>query len=146
MSRYLVVAYQTASSPELLERLKRLAAEDRTAEFALLLPATPTGDLLTWTEGEATAVAAKAADAARQEMERSGLRVTRASVGDPSPLMAIEDELRDHQELYDAIVICTFPAGISRWLRLDIVHQAERRFALPVIHVVAERRPAPVRP
>jgi hypothetical protein len=56
-------------------------------------------------------------------------------------LQAITDELRA-QPGYEALVICTLPPGISRWLRLDLVHRVERRFGLRVIHVVAE---APVK-
>jgi len=37
-----------------------------------------------------------------------------------------------------ALVICTFPPGVSRWLKLDLVHRAERKFHVPVIHVVTE--------
>src|SRR4029453_13826519 len=56
MARYLIVAHQTACSPELLERVKSLAAADPAAEFTLLVPATPTGPLLhNWEEGEARA-------------------------------------------------------------------------------------------
>jgi len=37
-----------------------------------------------------------------------------------------------------ALVICTFPPGVSRWLKLDLVHRAERKVHVPVIHVVTE--------
>ena len=58
MARYLIVAHQTASSPELLERVKALHAGDPAAEFTLLVPATPTGHLLhNWEEGEARQLA-----------------------------------------------------------------------------------------
>jgi hypothetical protein len=52
-------------------------------------------------------------------------------------LQAITDELLAHPG-YDTLVICTLPPGISRWLKLDLVHRAERKFGLRVIHVVAE--------
>src|SRR2546427_8372527 len=39
----------------------------------------------------------------------------------------------------------TLPPGISRWLKLDLVHRAGRKFGLPVIHVAAEA-PAPATP
>jgi hypothetical protein len=54
-----------------------------------------------------------------------------------NPLQAIADELGKHPG-YDTLVICTLPPGLSRWLRLDLVHQAKRKFGLPVVHVVAE--------
>ncbi len=70
------------------------------------------------------------------------MRVTRASIGDTSPIMAIDDELREHPANYDAIIICTFPVGVSRWLKLDLPTQAQQAFKLPVVHVVAQ--PIPV--
>lgn len=53
--------------------------------------------------------------------------------------MAIDDELREHPG-YDAIIISTLPAGLSRWLKMDLPHQAEKRFGLPVVHLVAKPR------
>lgn len=140
MGRYLVVAHQTAASLELQEKLRTLASGDPGAEFVLLVPATLIPHLLTWVEGEARATAQRTAEVARAQLEKAGLNVIRTSVGDESPLLAIEDELRESPARYDGIVICTFPPGVSRWLRLDLPHQAERRFSLPVIAVVAERR------
>jgi len=46
MSQYLVVAHQTATSPELLQRLTDIAADDPQAAFTLLVPATPVVQLL----------------------------------------------------------------------------------------------------
>jgi len=138
MTRYLVVAYQTAASPELAERVTSLAAADPAAEFVLLVPATSVQHLLTWAEGEARAVAAKAAEDAKARFEKAGVNVVRVAVGDESPLLAIEDELLEHPGDYDAMIICTFPAGISRWLRLDLPSQAQRKFEVPAVHVVAQ--------
>ena len=52
MSNYLVVAHQTATSPELLRRASEIADRDSGALFTLLVPATPVVHLLTWEEGE----------------------------------------------------------------------------------------------
>jgi hypothetical protein len=142
MGRYLIVAHQTASSPELVDRVQQIARDDPSAVFVLLVPATPRQHLLTWAEGEARTIATRGAESARAALTAAGVEITRAEAGDASPLMAIDDELRDHAGDYDAIVVCTFPPGISRWLKLDIPHQVER-YGLPVIHVVAERTPAP---
>jgi nucleotide-binding universal stress UspA family protein len=137
MARYLVLAHQTASSPELVERVTALAGTDPSSEFVLLVPATETQHLLGWEEGEATEVARRRAEDAKDRLEEGGANVVRASVVDASPLVAIEDELRDHAGEYAAIIMCTLPIGVSRWLRLDLPHRAERKFSLPVIHVVA---------
>lgn len=143
MSRYLIVTHQTALSPDLQRKVSELIAEDPAAEFAVLVPELP-GSTFTW-EGETVDVARQRAEAAKTLLEETArARVSRAAVGPPEPLQAINDELLAHPG-YDTLVICTLPAGISRWLKLDLVHRAERKFGLRVIHVVAEA-PAQARP
>jgi hypothetical protein len=83
-------------------------------------------------------VARQRAEAAKTLLEETAhARVVHTAVGAPEPLQAITDELLAHPG-YDTLVICTLPPGISRWLKLDLVHRAERKFGLRVIHVVAE--------
>ena len=136
MSRYLVVTHQTALSPDLHRRVRALVTEDPAAEFAVLVPATP-GLPMTW-EGETVDVAGQRAEAAKTALEETAqARVVRTAVGAPDPLQAITDELSTHPG-YDTLVICTLPPGISRWLKLDLLHRAERKFGLRVVHVVAE--------
>jgi hypothetical protein len=136
MSRYLIVTHQTALSPDLQRKVSALIAEDPAAEFALLVPEAP-GVPLTW-EGETVDVAGQRAEAARTLLvAKVGARVVRTAVGAAEPLQAITDELRMNLG-YDTLVICTLPPGISRWLKLDLVHRAERKFGLRVIHVVAD--------
>jgi hypothetical protein len=63
----------------------------------------------------------------------AGHEVT-GSVGDPEPLMAIEDAVNLGE--YDEIIISTLPLGISRWLKLDLISKT-RALGLPVTHVEA---------
>jgi hypothetical protein len=143
MSRYLVVTHQTALSPDLQSRVRALIALDPAAEFTVLVPEVP-GAPVTW-EGETVDAAGQRAEAAKALLEETaGARVVRTAVGAPDPLQAITDELVA-QPGYDTLVICTLPPGISRWLKLDLVHRAERKFGLRVVHVVAEVH-APTRP
>jgi predicted RNase H-like HicB family nuclease len=136
MSRYLVVTHQTALSRELQRAVSALVAKDPSAEFAVLVPDEP-GLALTW-EGETVGEAAHRAEAAKTLLEEMAhARVFRTAVGAAEPLRAIADELLEHPG-YDTLVICTLPPGISRWLKLDLVHRAERKFGVRVIHVVAE--------
>ena len=136
MSRYLVVMHPTALSPELKRKVSSLVAEDPAAEFAVLVPEAP-GVPVTW-EGETVDVARQRAEASKTLLEETaGARVFRTAVGAPEPLQAISDELLVHPG-YDVLVICTLPPGVSRWLKLDLVHRAERKFGLRVIRVVAE--------
>lgn len=143
MSKYLIITHQTALSPDLQSEVRALIAGDPDAEFAVLVPEAP-GVAITW-EGETVDVARHRAEAAQTLLEETaGARVFRTAVGAPDPLQAISDELRTHPG-YSTLVICTLPPGISRWLKLDLVHRAERKFGLRVIHVVAAAH-VPARP
>jgi hypothetical protein len=143
MSKYLVVAHETATNLALLDKLREIAAKDRTATFTLIVPATPIEHLLTKHEGEAKAVAEQSAVEARALMVRHRLRIEDAIVGDESPIEAIGDLLRDSPPgTYDGIVISTLPPGISRWLKLDVHARASQRFDVPVISVIAPRTEA----
>lgn len=136
MSKYLIVAHQTALSPELQSKVSALIAQDAAAEFAVLVPELP-GVPLTW-EGETVDVAGLRAEATKAVLEEKvGARVFRTAVGPSDPLQAIADEVRAHPG-YTTLLISTLPPGISRWLHLDLVHRAGRKFGLPVIHLVAE--------
>ena len=116
--------------------MRALVAEDPGAEIAVFVPEAP-GPTATW-EGETVGEAKQRAEAAKTLLEETvGARVLRATAGAPEPLQAITDELRMRPG-YDILVICTLPPGISRWLKMDLVHRAERKFGLRVIHVVAE--------
>ena len=48
MARYLVVAHQTVTSPELLKVVRGVRDQDAEAEFVLLVPATPVPDVGPW--------------------------------------------------------------------------------------------------
>ena len=138
MGRFLVVANQTAGSPELADEVRSISAADANAEFVLLVPATRVGSLLTLTEGESLEAARRAADVGRHSLERAGARCVQTRIGDESPFLAIADEITSNGS-YDALIICTLPTGASRWLKLDVPRRIRNQFSLPVRHVVAER-------
>jgi hypothetical protein len=137
MGTYLIVAHQTVDSPQLLEQVQRLAAQDEAAEFVVLVPATPVVHLMHWEPGETEAVARARAARGRERLEAAGIRVADARVGDPSPVTAVGDALR-RGERFDAVVLSTFPQGISRWLGLDMPRAIQGRYGIPVFHVVAD--------
>jgi hypothetical protein len=134
MSRYLIVTHKTAFSAELRQKVGELIGADASPEFAILVPEDHSLDY-SW-EGENVDVAVQRAESARLLLEEKlNAKVVRTAVGVSDPLRAIGDELHAHPG-YDTLVICTLPPGASRWLHLDLVHQA-KKYHLPVIHVVA---------
>jgi hypothetical protein len=136
MARYLIVAYQTADSPELIEFVRAKTVEDPGAEFVLLVPATPGGFLRHRQEGDARQLAANRGAEAAVRLAEAGVAVVVTKVGSHSPLEAVGNELIA-QPNYHGIILSTFPPRISRWLRADLPNQLRRRYGLPVDHVVA---------
>ena len=136
VGRYLVVAHKTATSPELQRQIQRIISRDPSAEFTVLVPATPLQDRFTWDDQETLAAARQRLQEATALLADTGGRVSCAAVGGRFPLGAIEDELREHPG-YDEIVICTLPPGVSEWLQMDLPSRARRKFGLPVHHVIA---------
>jgi len=136
MPRYLILANQTASSPELIGAIREIVEKEKDAELVLLVPATPVEDLLDWQDGDNQSIAKRTAQTAKEQLAKVGAKVVRMEVGDPSPVKAIEDELQRHQDKFKGIVISTLPLQRSRWVALDQPRRIERRFKLPVIHVV----------
>ena len=144
MSHYLVVAHQTAASPSLIDCARNIMEQDGEAQFTLLVPATPVEHLQTFRQGDARDIASRVAKAGRAALEEAGVNVTRTAVGDASPLLALDDELRTHASTYRSIIVATLPEGASRWLRLDLPQRAEEKFGIRVIHVTAEPSESPL--
>lgn len=138
MASYLLVANETAESPELLHAISEIHAQDPDAEFVIVVPATPL-NLLQQFEGTAKSargLAAQRAQSTRQRLESLGIRVRSTRVGNWDPNVAIEDELL--HENYEAIVVSTLPPGLSRWLRMDLPSRVVRRHpSIRLVHVVA---------
>ena len=140
MARYLVIAYQTAEQPALIQKLKDLGKDDQEARFALLIPATAAQHLQLVSAGESKALARKAAWRARSRFRDEGIQLVTVRVRKPNPVVAISEELMADPS-YDGIVISTFPPGVSRWLKMDILSRVQRLTSIPVIHVVAQPKP-----
>ena len=143
VSRYLVVAHQTADSPTLLTRLKGLAEKDPEAEFQVLSPVRPLS-LALLISGETRTpwqIAWWRARRTERRLNAAGLNVVGARPGlrDPwlDPVERIEHELRFHGP-YRAVVISTFASPWSEWLRRGVPHRLARRHRdVQVVHVTA---------
>jgi nucleotide-binding universal stress UspA family protein len=138
MTTYLIVANQTLGSPTLAatvaERLARGAAR-----FHVVVPATPVPHGLTWDETEARSAAEERLAEVLKRLHDLGADAT-GEVGNSDPVAAIRDALRRGH--VDEVILSTLPAGISRWLGLDIPSQLRKSTDVPVTVVTAPREPA----
>ena len=112
----LVVASQTATSPQLIEALQARAGEGD-AHLTLLMPASGIG----YTAKEQTQ---ETLEAALETWRENGLADADGVVGDADPLVAVHetwDPLR-----HDEIIVSTLPGHASKWLRSDLPHRVAR--------------------
>jgi hypothetical protein len=133
----LVVANQTAATSGLLDAVRE-RAQRGPARFHLVVPRLAHGmHRFVDPQDASTEEAERALATALPKLsEAAGQEVT-GSIGDPEPLMAIQDAVNLGR--YDEIIISTLPLGISRWLKLDLISKA-RGLGLPVTHVQASNK------
>jgi hypothetical protein len=121
--RVLIVANRTASTPTLLDEVKRLAQEQPTT-FALLIPDMQKGEHTDWT-----------LELALPLLERAAGAPVDAMIGVPEPLAAIQDAINLHG--FDEVIVSTLPTRVSKWLKLDLPHKVAG-LGLPVTTVTAQ--------
>ena len=137
MKDFLVVANQTLGGEHLLEELRRRVAEGP-CRFHIVVPANARPDGWTHIVDQARAVAQERLQEAIERFGQLGAEVD-GQVGDERPVDAMQDALRRWS--CDEIILSTLPAGVSRWLGMDLVSRAERAFRVPVTHVEATGGP-----
>ena len=122
-TRVLIVANRTASTPRLLDAVRR-RAEAGPCEFALLIPDVTDRKAADWTLETAQRLLRPAA---RGKVE--GL------VGGPDPFESVKSAVE--QGNFDEIIISTLPRRISKWLRRDLVRQVGS-LGLPVTAIIPQ--------
>ncbi|MFL5827087.1 MAG: universal stress protein [Thermoleophilaceae bacterium] len=127
-TRTLVVANQTAGGEPLFGLLRGKAAE-KPHSFIVILPQSGAD------QGDAHARLA----ALLSRLHAEGFEAI-GQVFDPDPFTAIQNALQFYA--VDEIVISTFPATRSGWLRSDLVDRVRASTALPVEHVVVSEAQA----
>lgn len=143
MRRYLIVANQTLGGQELTDAIHQRMAGGP-CQFHVLVPATDPKDFYGTVLGAYSGAVTHQTDAVAHAHQRldEQLALLRdvgaqadGEVGDPDPLKAIGTVLP--KERFDEIILSTLPAGISRWLHMDLHHRLAHHFDLPVTHVEA---------
>jgi GABA permease len=120
----LVVANQTVVSRELLDRIRRRAAESP-ASFLIVSPQS---------DEEEHADADRRLRRALSELLGEGIDA-HGQVVHPDPYTAARHAVND--ERVDEIIVSTFPGEKSGWLRRDLVERLRRDTKLPVDHVIS---------
>lgn len=126
----LVVANRTADTDELYEAVLRRAARSP-IRVTLLVPAA-------WEVGDplgSQRASRRRLRAATTRLRESGVAV-QGVLGDSDPVAAVEAVW--DPERFDEVIVCTLPATVSRWLRIDLPHRVERLTGAPVTHVTAD--------
>jgi len=155
--RSLVVANKTLASTELIALLEQ-RARTQPVEIHVLVPATYSteekfirqialgGDPFTGhmaaefaliADGDDRAVtqAQERLDEQLARLEAAGFPAT-GEIGSAEPVDAISRIM--NRASFDEIVLVTLPAGLSRWIKLDLPHRVDRAFDLPVTHITTE--------
>jgi hypothetical protein len=127
----LVVANETLGGRELLEAVRARAAED--VRFVLCVPQNrPRAGLVIYDDAVFDAAQVRV-DLALEVIRDMGIRAI-GEVGDPDPYTATIDAVHEYRP--EEIVISTYPATRSGWLRRDLIERVEDATGLPVTHVV----------
>jgi hypothetical protein len=126
-ARVLIVAHRTAATPQLLDAVRRRAAEGP-CRFTLLVPR-PLWD----PDTEESALTLELAIPLLEEA--AGGRVE-GIVGDNDPYHAVEAVLE--RERFDEVIVSTLPARVSHWLHIDLPARVQR-LGVPVTVVTAKK-------
>lgn len=146
--RYLIVANQTLANAELIEWVTAESADHR-CEFHVVVPQTAPSvlhaDPATGLIGPAAhTMVLESRHASLEEGERR-LASFRGALAEIADSITGEVVLSDPvtaarvvmgRSSFDEIVVSALPAGISRWLKLDLPSRIERAFNLPVTTLI----------
>lgn len=146
--RCLIVANRTLGGDRLADEVRWRTKEHPDSSFHVLVPASPLTDddrRFAETEGLGTGDGTESVEVrlARSRLRREVQRLedeevdVTGDIGDADPVNAVEATV-DHRGEFDEIILSTQPAGISRWLKMDLPHRLERRFGIPVRHIEAD--------
>jgi hypothetical protein len=134
MKTILVVANETLGGAPLLERLREHAAEGD-VRVAICVPRTrPRHGNIIYDDAVYDAAQVRI-ELARAVLREEGIDAV-GEPGDPDPYTATMDAVAEYHP--DQVIISTFPATSSGWLRRDLIERVQEASGVPVEHVVAD--------
>jgi hypothetical protein len=129
----LVVANETIAGRDLLDAIRERAADD--VRFVLCVPQTrPRAGLVIYDDAVFDAAQVRI-DLAVEVLQDMGIRAI-GEVGDPDPYTATLDAVREYRPI--EIIISTYPATRSGWLRRDLIERVGEATGIPVTHIVSD--------
>lgn len=151
MTRYLLVANQTLGGAQLDAELRSRLDGSEGAAVHVVVPTIAAAKESGWSPGDAAfgipgpggaedpeAVARRRSDHRLQaiigRLDELGATAT-GEVGDSDPYEAVRSAVERHD--VDEIIISTLPAGVSRWLKMDLASRVDRLVDCPVTTVEA---------
>jgi hypothetical protein len=133
MKTILVIANETLGGGKLLEVIKERAGSDSRVVVCVPRNRPKHGNII---YDDFVFDAAKVRiDLARRFLRDLGINAV-GDIGDPDPYTAAMDAVAEHRP--DEIIVSTYPATISGWLRRDLIERIEQASGLPVTHVVQD--------
>jgi hypothetical protein len=136
MSTILVVANETLAGARLLEVVKeRASAGGEGTRVVVCVPRNkPKHGNIIYDDFVFDAAKVRI-DLARRFLRDQGINAI-GDIGDTDPYTATMDAVAEHHP--DEIIVSTFPATVSGWLRRDLIERIEQASGLPVTHVVQD--------
>jgi len=136
MSTILVVANETLAGAQLLETVKeRASAGGEGTRVIVCVPRNkPKHGNIIYDDFVFDSAKVRI-DLARRFLRDQGINAV-GDIGDTDPYTATMDAVAEHHP--DEIIVSTFPATVSGWLRRDLIERIEQASGLPVTHVVQD--------
>jgi hypothetical protein len=131
----LVVANETLGGRPLLERIKEKAAEGEVRVVVCVPRTNPRQGNIIYDDAVFDAAQVRI-DLARKILREEGVADVLGEVGDPDPFTATLDAIAEYRP--DEIIISTYPAASSGWLRRDLIERIQDATDVPVEHVVVD--------
>jgi methylmalonyl-CoA mutase cobalamin-binding subunit len=140
MSTILVVANETLAGAKLLEVIReRAGANGDDTRVVICVPRNkPKHGNIIYDDFVFDAAKVRI-DLARRFLRDQGVTAV-GDIGDPDPYTAAMDAVAEHSP--DEIIVSTYPATVSGWLRADLIERVKKVTGKPVQHVEATDRTA----
>lgn len=136
MKTILVVANETLGGRKLLDAVKeRVAEAGGDARVVVCVPRNrPRHGNIIYDDFVFDAAKVRI-DLARRFMRDQGIQVV-GEIGDADPYTAAMDAIAEYHP--DEIIVSTYPATVSGWLRRDLIERIQHASGIPVSHVVQD--------